>query len=172
LLTPSKRNSLIFEIVEYAKWVCICKLSPADIDQAVLYNSLNLLEAEAMAAVIENITPYAVFVDSCDVNPIRYRKSIFGFLNFYKPEKIFSLHHAERVNVTVAGASTLAKVIRDSEISRINKKYGEVGSGYPSDEKTIRFLKSWMSKNDVAPSFVRKSWKTLNRCLINDLHSL
>jgi ribonuclease HII len=166
LLTPSRRNSLIFEIVEYAEWVCICKLSPADIDQAVLCNSLNLLEAEAMAAVIENITPYAVFVDSCDVNPIRYRKSIFGFLNLYKPEKIFSLHHAERVNVTVAGASILAKVIRDSEISQINKKYGQVGSGYPSDEKTIRFLKSWMSKNDVAPSFVRKSWKTLNRCLI------
>lgn len=172
MLTPGRRRSMIFEIVEHAKWVCICKLSPDEIDHAVLHSSLNLLEAQAMAAVIENITPHAVFVDSCDINPTRYRKSIFGFLNFYKPEKIFSLHHAERVNVAVAGASILAKVIRDNEISRISKKYGEVGSGYPSDEKTIRFLKTWMSKNDVAPSFVRKSWKTLNRCLIKDPNSL
>ncbi len=159
---------MIFELVEHTKWLCICKLTPAEVDHAVLYNSLNLLEAQAMAAVIENIMPHAVFVDSCDINPIRYRKSISEFLNFNKPEKIFSLHHAERVNVTVAGASILAKVIRDNEISRINEKYGEVGSGYPSDKKTIKFLKTWMSKNDVAPSFVRKSWKTMKRCLIKD----
>jgi len=163
LLTPNQRRSLITRLVECSESLCVCKLSPSVVDQAVIHTNLNLLEAEAMAVVIENILPSTVIVDSCDVNPIRYRDSIMRFLPFQWRKNIISVHHAEKVSVAVAGASILAKVIRDYEISKIGKEYGEIGSGYPSDKKTIRFLQNWINNYSVAPTFVRKSWKTMKR---------
>jgi ribonuclease HII len=59
----------------------------------------------------------------------------------------------------VSGASIIAKVIRDSEISKIRVQYGDIGSGYPSDKKTIRFVKDWYSQKNQIPPFARKSWK-------------
>lgn len=69
------------------------------------------------------------------------------------------MHHADRLNIAVSGASIIAKVIRDSEISKIRIKYGDVGSGYPSDKKTIKFVKEWYRQKNEIPHFVRKSWK-------------
>ena len=69
------------------------------------------------------------------------------------------MHHADRLNVVVSGASIIAKVIRDSEISKIRLKYGDVGSGYPSDKKTIKFVQEWFEQNREIPPFARKSWK-------------
>ncbi|MEM3606243.1 MAG: hypothetical protein QXE30_01130, partial [Candidatus Bathyarchaeia archaeon] len=36
-------------------------------------------------------------------------------------------------------------------------------SGYPSDSKTINFLKKWYEENGDFPSIVRKSWKTIKK---------
>jgi ribonuclease HII len=36
-------------------------------------------------------------------------------------------------------------------------------SGYPSDPKTINFLKKWYKENGDFPSIARKSWKTLKK---------
>ncbi|MDW8010422.1 MAG: ribonuclease HII, partial [Sulfolobales archaeon] len=41
---------------------------------------------------------------------------------------------------------------------------GDVGSGYPSDPRTIKWLKSAVRSGSV-PGCVRKSWKTLRRAL-------
>ena len=41
----------------------------------------------------------------------------------------------------------------------------EIGSGYPSDPKTIRFLENWVKDNDSLPSFARDSWETSKRIL-------
>lgn len=166
LLTANRRRSMIPKLIDHAECICICKLTPADVDYGVINSSLNLLEAQAMAAVIENIFAYTVFVDSCDVNPVRYRKSVSEFLCINRPKKIVSLHHAEAANVAVAGASIVAKVMRDYEMSRIREQYGEMGSGYPSDKKTIKFVRDWMGKNNIPPSFIRKSWKPM-RTLLN-----
>ena len=40
---------------------------------------------------------------------------------------------------------------------------GDFGSGYPSDERTIKFLKSYFNDNLKWPSGTRKSWKTIER---------
>ena len=42
--------------------------------------------------------------------------------------------------MVVSAASIVAKVVRDREITKLAKKYGEIGSGYPSDPVTIRWL--------------------------------
>ena len=54
----------------------------------------------------------------------------------------------------------VAKEFNDKEIIRLGKKYGEIGSGYPSDPITRKFLYKWIKMNKKMPEFTRKSWKT------------
>lgn len=158
LLTPKKRQSLFGQIISIAESICICKISIEEIDFNVFKNNLNVLEAEAMAVTIGNMKSDKTFVDSCDVNPTRYQKTIRGFLGKHNT-RLVSMHHADRLNAVVSGASIIAKVIRDSEISKIRVQYGDIGSGYPSDKQTIRFVKSWYLQKNEIPPFARKSWK-------------
>ncbi len=158
LLSPKKRQSLFGHIINIAESICICRIGIDDIDFHVFKNNLNLLEAEAMAITIGNMKSDKTYVDSCDVNPSRYQRTICGFLGQHDT-RIVSMHHADRLNVVVSGASIIAKVIRDSEISKIRVQYGDIGSGYPSDKKTIRFVKDWYSQKNEIPPFARKSWK-------------
>jgi ribonuclease HII len=158
LLSPKKREVLFGRVISVAESICICRINIEDIDFHVLKNNLNLLEAEAMAITIRNMKSDKAYVDSCDVNPSRYQRTIRTFLK-RNNTKLVSMHHADRLNVVVSGASIIAKVIRDSEIGKIRIKYGDVGSGYPSDKKTIKFVKEWFRINNEIPPFARKSWK-------------
>lgn len=158
LLTPNKRQILFGDVIGLAESICICRIGIEDIDFHVSKNHLNLLEAEAMAITIGNMDSYKTYVDSCDVNPSRYKRTINSFLK-RNNTKLISMHHADRLNVVVSGASIIAKVIRDSEISKIRLKYGDLGSGYPSDKKTIKFVQEWFEQKREIPPFARKSWK-------------
>jgi ribonuclease HII len=55
-------------------------------------------------------------------------------------------------------ASILAKVTRDRAIAKLRKDY-DLGSGYPSDSLTVKFVTKYYKKNHEMPNFVRKSWK-------------
>ncbi len=158
LLSPKKRQVLFGHVINLAESICVCRINIEDIDFHVLRNNLNLLEAEAMAITIRNMKSDKTYVDSCDVNPSRYQRTIKSFLK-QNNTKLISMHHADRLNIVVSGASIIAKVIRDSEISKIRLKYGDVGSGYPSDKKTIKFVKEWFRQKNEIPPFARKSWK-------------
>jgi ribonuclease HII len=158
LLSPKKRQVLFGHVINVAESICVCRINIEDIDFHVLRNNLNLLEAEAMAITIRNMKSEKTYVDSCDVNPSRYQRTIKSFLK-QNNTKLVSMHHADRLNVVVSGASIIAKVIRDSELSKIRIKYGDVGSGYPSDKKTIKFVKEWFRQKNEIPPFARKSWK-------------
>ena len=158
LLSPKKRQILFGHVIGLAESICICKIGIEDIDFHVSKNNLNLLEAEAMAITIGGMDSYKTYVDSCDVNPSRYKRTINSFLKGNNT-KVISMHHADRLNVVVSGASIIAKVIRDSEISKIRLKYGDVGSGYPSDKKTMKFVREWFEQNREIPPFARRSWK-------------
>ena len=158
LLSPKKRQVLFGHVVNVAESICVCRINIEDIDFHVFRNNLNLLEAEAMAITIRNMKSDKTYVDSCDVNPSRYQRTIKSFLK-QNNTKLVSMHHADRLSVVVSGASIIAKVIRDSELSKIRIKYGDVGSGYPSDKKTIKFVKEWFRQKNEIPPFARKSWK-------------
>jgi ribonuclease HII len=158
LLSPKKRQVLFGHVINVAESICVCRINIEDIDFHVFRNNLNLLEAEAMAITIRNMKSDKTYVDSCDVNPSRYQRTIKSFLK-QNNTKLVSMHHADRLSVVVSSASIIAKVIRDSELSKIRIKYGDVGSGYPSDKKTIKFVKEWFRQKNEIPPFARKSWK-------------
>ena len=154
-LSPRVRDILYKKIIAIVDDYYVAKISPKIIDESVHKNQLNHLEAKYMAKVIAKLQPDSSYVDSCDVNPARFGKEISKLAN---SGKIFSRHHADSRFVVVSAASIVAKVNRDREIEKLRKKYN-LGSGYPSDSKTMKFIKDWILEHNKTPKFVRKSWK-------------
>ena len=160
-LSPARRENLYKKIIDIVDDYYVAKISPRLIDQSVRKNQLNNLEAEYMAKVISKLQPDSSYVDSCDVNPVRFGKKISKLA---QSGKIYSRHHADSKFAVVSAASIIAKVNRDKEIEKLRKKY-DLGSGYPSDSKTMKFASNWIFTNKKAPQFVRVSWKPVKLLL-------
>ena len=154
-LSPQLREKLYEQILSLVEGYHVAKIPPKTIDKSVSKNLLNQLEANYMAKVIKKLEANSSYVDSCDVNPKRFGLYIS---NLAKTGKIISSHHADRKYPVVSAASIIAKVNRDRAIEKLRKNYA-LGSGYPSDPKTMKFIKEWLSQNGDVPVFVRKSWK-------------
>jgi ribonuclease HII len=167
LLSPKARCQLFSKIVDLAEHICIFKSDCNEVDNYVHSNMLNKLEAKAMAAVIDSIYAARVYVDACDVNSTRYKECVECHLAVGPKPRIFSLHHCDRTSTVVSAASIVAKVIRDGEIQKLRLFHKDIGSGYPCDKKTMRFIAQWISNHHDAPPFVRKSWKPVRVILEN-----
>jgi len=163
LLSPHAREQKYSQIKTIAERVVMVFLSPAEIDQVVFagvkFKRLNWLEAKTAAKIITILNPQTVYIDSPDVFEARHKQQILDHLSF-KPN-IVSEHYADKNYPVVSAASIVAKVERDKAIAKLKMKYGDFGSGYPSDPKTIRFLKGYAVRNEPLPFIVRHSWKTV-----------
>jgi ribonuclease HII len=161
LLSAQKREVLAAEIVRLAEKRVVMKLSPKEIDCVVesgrKLHKLNRLEAQTMAMIIEALKPDEAYVDAADVLEERFKHHIQEGLPF--KTKIIAKHKADRTYPVVSAASIIAKVERDKEIAALAVEYGDFGSGYLADPKTMRFLKRWLETHGEYPDCVRKSWK-------------
>ena len=161
LLTPKKREALYPEIISLAEKYHTIKVLPYQIDLVVerarRLHKLNRLEAQTMAIIIEDLKPDEVYVDAADTVENRFGNHIQECLKI--KTRIISKHKADRIYPVVSAASVIAKVERDREIASLKLEYGEFGSGYMADEKTLVFLKHLLEKDGKYPDFVRKSWK-------------
>lgn len=162
-LSPKTREILYKKITELADSYYIVKVHPRSIDASVRKHGLNELEAKYMAKVVSKLDPDTSYVDSCDVNPTRFGKEISRLSDNHK---IKSYHHADSRFVVVSAASILAKVTRDRAIEKLHKNY-DLGSGYPSDSKTVKFVTKYYKFNHSLPTFVRKSWKPVQKIMNN-----
>ena len=162
-LSPKARMELSTEIPKIVDEYHIIELEAGHLDLVVnrspKFQGLNLLEAKAMADVIEKLKPHLAYVDASDTRPERFKNNILENLSF-KP-KVISEHHADEKYPSVSAASILAKVRRDSRIEELKKEYGEIGSGYAHDPITVRYLSKYYLANRDFPPIVRRSWKTL-----------
>ncbi|MEM2796154.1 MAG: ribonuclease HII [Candidatus Hadarchaeales archaeon] len=161
-LTPRKREELAKVIRRISSKYEILRVSPEEIDRARRKEALNELEAEKFALLIDRLRPDEVYIDSVDPNPERFRARLMRYVH-HVPAKIVIENFADKKYIPVAAASILAKVERDRTVMMLREKFGDFGSGYPSDPKTIKFLKEWKIRYGKFPDFVRKSWKTLER---------
>ena len=164
MLTPLVRTRLRERIVSVAKF-SVREAQPEEIDDVVFHGGklrkLNFLEARMMAEVINDLRPTEVYVDASDVNEKRFGETIRTHLfNDLRKIKIVSEHHADRNYPTVSAASIIAKVHRDEVIERLHDEYGDFGSGYITDPKTMEFLRDYRRSHDKYPPIVRISWKT------------
>lgn len=136
----------------------VVRISPNEIDESRKKITLNELEGLKFAEVINVLKPEKAYIDCADVKPENFRLHMLKALK-HKCELVIE-HNADKSYPVVSAASIIAKVERDMGIAELAKEYGDVGSGYPSDQKTIKFIEEWYKKNKSFPEFVRKSWKT------------
>jgi ribonuclease HII len=165
LLSPPRREILAHQIRQLALSFNVVLLPPSEIDRVVetgrRLHRLNRLEAQAMARVLAALKPDIAYVDASDVIPNRFRNHIAENIPF--KVKIISEHKADAKYPIVSAASIIAKVERDKALSELQRKYGNMGCGYPTDSQTIEFLECWIRKFGSYPDFVRKSWKPAKR---------
>lgn len=158
-LTPRRREALEHRIHQLANQVEILEISAKEIDtQRQQKRSLNILEAQWMAQVLNKLNWDIAYVDASDVNAERYGRQISAQLK--TKNKVVSEHKADSAYPVVAAASVLAKVRRDQRIVELHQSYGNFGSGYPNDPKTRQFLSDWIKTHSTFPDIVRKTWET------------
>ncbi|OQX21052.1 MAG: ribonuclease HII [Candidatus Altiarchaeales archaeon A3] len=161
-LTPKKREFLEEKIKKIALKYLIKKISPVEIDETRKKISLNDIEAKEISEMLLELNktmtdmPSFIYVDSPENIQENFTKKILKFSPTKISANIISEHFADSKYIEVSAASILAKVERDREIENLKKIYGDFGSGYPADPKTVVFLKNNESK--IPREIIRKSW--------------
>ncbi len=164
-LSPERREELYPEIRKILDDLVILHVQPAEIDTFVERKGLNELEAMKTAQLITLATkkPDIVYIDAPDPDPRKYVGRISKYLE--NPPKIVAEHKADAKYPIVSAASIIAKVERDRAVRKIEESWGEFGTGYPHDERTIKRLEAILKRDGKYPEFVRKSWSTAKRLL-------
>ena len=163
-LSPQGRSRLLNVLRSILTYMDYEVIEPETIDNYVYLNALNKLEAEVAVKLIGRalriVNLVRVYIDSPDPNAKRYgdliRRSVGSV-------EVISMNKADKLIPIVSAASIIAKVTRDSIIEELHREYGDFGSGYPSDPRTIGFLRNWVREHGDLPPIVRRSWSTIRR---------
>lgn len=158
MLSPLMRERL-YAIIRKRFRVATVRIDAHEIDEIRRGMTMNTCVARAHAQVIDKLSPSVAYVDACDVNAFRYAEMVKCHLE--QRCEIISEHKADQNFKVVSAASIIAKVTRDRAIITLSKKYGEIGSGYPSDPVTIAYLSAYIDEHKCPPPIARKSWKTI-----------
>lgn len=163
-LSVKKRNEYYEKLKEKSVEMSVIEITAEQIndmqDNGV---NLNQIEVWGYAQLLNSldIRPDMIILDSCDCNEERFTRNVVNELD-YTPENILSLHKADEEYKIVGAASIIAKTYREQNVNDLKEKYGdEIGSGYPSDTKTIEFLKRYYKKHQEFPKETRIHWKTV-----------
>lgn len=159
MLTAGARRSLYSMILEHSVSHVVRRCHPNTIDNSVLFHGLTDLEITKMTDIIRCTPADAYYVDSCYSDAALFGKRL---QDLTQNTHIHSHIDADVKFVVVAAASIIAKVLRDRAIQRIQKSH-PVGSGYPADTETVRYVREIYLATGKMPLFVRKSWSTMRR---------
>ncbi len=167
-LSPSRREELAKIIKKTALNYQTIVIPAEDIDDMRKIMTLNEIELNAFIKIIKKLKPEICYVDSVDVNEIRFGRNLSKDIPF--KTKIISKHKADELYPVVSAASIIAKSRREEEVKKIEsvleKKLSlPLGSGYPADPITQKFLKVWLDKFGELPPYTRHSWKTTQKIL-------
>ena len=167
-ILPNKRKALIESIKANCIEHKVLILEPIEINDLMTQHSLNEIEAIKIAELINGLKskPEIVYIDSPDAVKGAFEKRIRKYLNkHHEKTKIIAENKADSKYIVVGAASILAKVKRDEEIEQLSEKFGNIGSGYPSDPTTKKFLADYVEKHKKLPPFSRIFWSTCTKAL-------
>lgn len=157
-LAPHRRTILSRKLRKMFEYDMIV-ISAREIDEMRADGiNLNEIEKNAMEELILRLKPEKAIVDAVDVKAERFQENLCKDTGF----DVIAEHKADDNYIQVSAASIIAKAERDAQIAEINKEFikqGGIGSGYPSDPTTKKFLSNYAY--DEMPYFVRKSWNTV-----------
>ncbi|MAE56812.1 MAG: ribonuclease HII [Candidatus Poseidoniia archaeon] len=161
-LSSRRRRELSIAIRQSCE--CAVELiEPVTIDRWVAEGGLNRLEERAFARLITQLAPTVAFIDSPELDGEKVGHRVSTHLPPGMDCQIIAQTKADQNIPVVAAASILAKEAREAAMERLKDELGDCGSGYPSDEQTITFLKQYRRERGKWPPGTRKSWKTLKR---------
>ena len=159
-LVPNRRTILSRKLKKMFEYEIVV-ISALEIDKMRADGiNLNDIEKNAMRDLIIRLNPEKAIVDAVDVKAERFQ----NYLCESTGVNVIAEHKADDKYIEVSAASIIAKAERDAQIAEINKEYiktGGIGSGYPSDPTTKKFLNNYTY--DEMPKFVRKSWATVSK---------
>ncbi|MCI4330523.1 MAG: ribonuclease HII [Thermoplasmata archaeon] len=163
LLSPERRTEIYGALGAFGRRLSV-SFSPSTVDRYVATGRLNRLEAEAFARLVRRAGAGVAYVDACDPVAERFG-TLVGKLSGGST-RIVARHRADRDLPVVGAASIVAKVRRDRAIEQLRVSLGTgLGSGYPSDERTVAFVRAALESGGPAPSWVRASWQTTERLM-------
>ena len=157
-LTPNRRTILSRKLKKMFEYEIVV-ISAREIDELRASGvNLNEIEKNAMESIILKLKPEKAIVDAVDVKAQRFQDNLCKDTGF----DVIAEHKADDKYIEVSAASIIAKAERYAQIQEVNKEFiksGGIGSGYPSDPTTKKFLTNYTY--DEMPDFVRKSWATV-----------
>lgn len=160
-LSRKKREQLGSKIASLAEDFLLIKISPGEIDRCLWRHGLNSLEAAKTAEIISRLKPAIAYIDAPGKGARGYTRLINSAIHVRT--QIIAENFADRNYPVVSAASILAKVHRDAVIQELHIKYGDFGSGYPSDKKTRGFLTQYYHREGKFPDIVRTGWATVRK---------
>jgi ribonuclease HII len=156
-LTPRARAALFPKIVEVAEVVVVRRYGPATIDAS----NLNNLFVEAVVSLVKTVLGLGIKVSEVYVDALSSLKhERILVANIPTNIKLVYEHKADVRYPVVAAASIIAKFLRDTHVGFLHSIYGDFGSGYPSDPRTIKWLAEHAPEETP---IVRKTWSTLKK---------
>lgn len=163
-LTPRRREFLVEKIKEKSEAYEVAMVNPRDIDDSLENGkNLNELEAKKAADIINKINKgfgkVKVILDCPSVSKVKWRESLLMKIQDLSNLEVVCEHKADRDYIPVAAASILAKSQREAEMAKIREQFGNLGSGYSSDEMTYNFVRENAEKHKDSGIF-RRTWQT------------
>lgn len=122
--------------------------------------NMNGLAVEAHAEVVETVSRPGDrgLCDAADVDAERFAARVQAAID--TDATIEATHGADAESPHVGAASIIAKSERERHVETLRDRFGEVGSGYPSDGVTRSFLRRYLSEHGRFPPPTRTSWST------------
>jgi ribonuclease HII len=154
-LTPKKRQTLRRLIEELALAREVIEVTPEELST----QNVSELTIEAMKRAVRSIIEKIGNVDLVVLDAVGRGKAQLEALKDVRAKIIVS-PRADELYPAVSAASILAKEAREEHVKRLKLRYGDFGSGYPSDRKT----REWLKHNFDKP-IVRRKWRTVQRVL-------
>ena len=163
LLTPKRREHLYDKIAKICNELVVMKATANSLNDEMKKCSLNEIEAMELGKALSLLKtpPETVYIDSPDTVAGMFCARI---RRYHKgTEELICEHKADFRYPIASAASIIAKVERDAVIEEIKKELCcDFGSGYSSDDRTIKFLKENMHREQVH-KYIRKEWETLEK---------
>ncbi|MGC9443941.1 MAG: ribonuclease HII [Candidatus Methanospirareceae archaeon] len=164
-LSPARREALAAQI-EAATEVFVVEMRANAIDERRRARTMNEIMIERFTDVLLHFLSDRAIVDAADVKPERFAANLSACYRTLCGGEIalISENKADEQYPLVSAASIVAKVHRDRSIRALEAELCcTIGSGYPSDPKTVQFLKKLQKDHDFEdlPPYVRRSWRTV-----------
>lgn len=163
-LSDKKREGLRDKLEQYGD-VFLKEVTASEVDDLREVMSLNEIEIQAFADVIERADPDKVIIDLPEPDAAKFISKLKRELpEKFSDREFVAEHEADDKYPVVSAASIAAKSARENHVEDLHQKYGyDFKSGYPHDKPTINFLETYLEEKGEMPPETRMSWSTAQR---------